>query len=245
MYKIGELIICAALAAIVVAPASAGVIFTTDIDPNAANGADPLYSSSSKSILGTDSQGRYVLFAEVFTLASDSVATDVLAPLARFSNSFATNAVDFFIVADNAGLPNTDSVGNPTSPLYSGETSTTVSSTTPSIFDVTLTGSATLTAGTDYWLISKLPGTVPCTGTCPTQDVNWYRNPSSSKPAGYLSSNLDQPWLNPGNPTFAFTIEGTAPGDSPATPEPATYFLMGVGLVATSWLTRRRAARTL
>jgi hypothetical protein len=146
------------------------------------------------------------------------------------SNTFNGSALDFFILSDASGLPDTDAYGNPQNTLYSGA-ATGISSTTPTIFDVSLSGSATLTAGTQYWLEARLPGTASCTTGCNNQDVSWFQNYSSTKPVGYDTLLGNAGWAGVSNHTMAFALEDNS-SSTASTPEPASIFLIGSALTA-------------
>jgi hypothetical protein len=245
MKNFRQLLIGGFLTAAAISTASAGVIFTTGTD---ASGVDPAYTatgspSSIKANVSITSGDIYLVYAETFSVATDSLATDLLVPLASFSATgpfSATLPLDFYIVPDVSGLPDTDSVGNPLDALYEGA-SAAPTSTTPSIFDVSLTGSDTLTAGATYWLLAKLPGSIPsncpCNGTSGNYTDVWYHNLSSTKPEGYDTDYNATGWGGVGNPTLAFTIEDT--GGSSSAPEPATFFLIGGALVLTGIYRKR------
>jgi hypothetical protein len=218
-------------------PACANVIFTTGLGTS---GDAPVFDTRNKSgPLSTSSD--VVTFAEPFSLTSDSTATDLFVPLSLpTGTAFKGGEVDFSIVTDASGLPDSDSWGNPVGVLYSGD-ATGISSTTPAIFDVSLSGSATLTAGTTYWLMAQVPSPNPC-GACSNKADDWYENASATNSILFTQFGAAG-WDNTENPPEAFTLDNNA---SASTPEPSSFLLftlggalMLVGLVAKKSALRR------
>jgi hypothetical protein len=216
-------------------PACANVIFTTGLGTS---GDAPVFDLSNKSgPLSTSSDN--VIFADHFSLASDSTATDLFVPLSLPTGTvFHGGEVDFFIVTDVSGLPDSDSWGNPVGALYTGD-ATGISSTTPAIYDVSLSGSATLTAGTTYWLMAKVPGPNPC-GACSNKADDWYENAGATNSSLFTQFGASG-WDNTGNPPEAFTLDNNAV--SASTPEPASFMLFSLGgaLVLLSRVGRKSA----
>jgi hypothetical protein len=220
------------LLVITASSASAGVIFTTGLGSSGNNPAFDTTTGIHKDVpVEENSTGQYLILADPFSLAADSTATDLLVPLSLEGTGTFGNGpeLDFYIVADESGLPDSDTAGNPVAALYSGS-ATGITGTTPAVYDVSLTGSATLTAGTTYWLLAKTPGTspgTPCAPSCGLTVDEWYNNYSSTKATGYLSDFGASGWADVTNPTMAFTIEGGS-----AAPEPSTFLMLIGGLVA-------------
>lgn len=204
---------------------SADVLYTTGLGTS---GNDPVYSTSSHNLI-SDTTGGYELFADSFTVTQNSTATDVLVPLARFGSTYIGPTVDFYILADSGGAPDTDQFGNPNAPLYSGA-ATGITTTTPTVYTATLTGTATLTPGTTYWLEGKFPA-CPCTQY---QADKWYANSSVN---GFDVNSYSSGWSGNSGFTPAFTLEGTAAG-SPA-PEPGSAFLIGIALSGAALASRK------
>jgi hypothetical protein len=244
----------AALVLIVAAlPVSAGVLFTTGLS----TGNNPAFTAtgSGRDIeLEQSSIGQYLVIADPFTVTANATATDLLVPLSLAGSSSPFNngaVVDFSIVSSVSGAPDADFEGNPISPLYTGAASG-ITGTTGAIYDVSLTGTATLAAGTTYWIIAKEPGTSPVPGcsfnsTCTATYDYWYNNTSSTNSPADLTDFEDGFGAPNPQTNLAVTVEGNAV--SSATPEPSSLILLAsalfCALLGSSRLRRKSAPATV
>jgi hypothetical protein len=220
-----------AFLALTALPASAGVIYSTGVD---AGGVNPLYDTTTGSSRGVSmlelSSGPILILAESFSLSTSSAVTDLLVPLSQVSATgpfSTTRPLDFYILPDSAGLPESDQYGNPQGALYTG-VSAAITGTAAGIYDIGMTGSTTLNAGTTYWLLAELPGSNPGPNAGNFGD-EWYHYSASTKPGGYETAYNSGGWGAVGNPTMAFTLVNGTAATSSSTPEPASFMLLAIG----------------
>jgi hypothetical protein len=220
-------------------PVAAEVIYTTGLG----TGDNPAFDASGVNhdvAMQENSLGVFTIIADPFSLVADSTATDLLVPLSLLSTTSPFNngaEVDLFIVPSNPSnlsTPDSDAGGNPLGALYHGSAAA-ITLTTGSIFDVSLTGSATLTAGVTYWLLGKTPGTSPGPGCsastpCARSDDEWYNNNSS--PQNGELADRGNGWGPAGRPAVAFTLEGSTTASPSDAPEPASFLLLSTGLLS-------------
>jgi hypothetical protein len=210
-----------------------------------AGGVNPAFDTTGRydrTSVSETNWGDYVILADAFSPSVNSQVTDLLVPLSKFAATGTfSNAppMDFYIVPDASGTPDSDPAGNPEGILYSGAASN-LTSVTPTIFDVSMSGSATLTAGTTYWLLAKVPGLAPQHVACPQGNSTclWYDDAWStyaeSTVQSYESNAYASGWSGVSNFVPAFTLENGTAGTGAATPEPASFLLAGCGLMGLS-----------